>query len=312
MIIITSLISVAVIYTFLYGSVFIILNHRSVKSEEQIDFNDYSEGINWVNKKNTKTLFFIPSSEEIACENLYGDWLKELYNTQGINIIVPPGDPASLSPGFSGQSGSIDRTIDTTVYLYHLYTNLLNNDHEISILATGDGSIAAMELAKKYSSMDKVILISPVHSDFHLRGGTLLNKMEGVPFLHYIFPWLPASFGSERVGSYDILNDNLNNQFQVERGKYYPAYINMAFRRELRIKTDALSLTLEKVKPGRFFIIYGDEDISYGLEGFERMGDQLNHSGSEVSIMRIPQSGRLILFDNDRERIIDLISILLQ
>ena len=60
------------------------------------------------------------------------------------------------------------------------------------------------------------------------------------------------------------------------------------------------------------FIIYGDDDLFYSLEGFERMGDMLTSGGSEVSIMRIPQSGRMVLFDNGRDRILDLISILLQ
>jgi len=48
------------------------------------------------------------------------------------------------------------------------------------------------------------------------------------------------------------------------------------------------------------------------LEGFERMGDVLTDGGSEVSIIRVPQSGRMILFDNGKDRIKELVGILLQ
>ncbi|MBI9098312.1 MAG: hypothetical protein JEY91_07525, partial [Spirochaetaceae bacterium] len=254
----------------------------------------------------------IPSSEEIAVEELYGSWLKELHEELSVNIIIPPLDPMGLSPGLFRQNISIERRTLISDYLYNLYRDQMSDDHKITILSTGDGSIQALELAKKYSVSDKIILLSPVHNNQSISGGTIFHKLSGVPLVHYLIPWLPDSYGSHRMASYDILNDKLNEDFQNLYGKNYPRYINMYYRRDLKKQIDFLSNSLEEIKKNRFFIIYGDDDQSYSLEGFERLGDQLTQGGSEVSIMRIPQSGRLILFDNGRERVLDLISILLQ
>ena len=125
-------------------------------------------------------------------------------------------------------------------------------------------------------------------------------------------PWLPESYGKRRSGNADILNDDLNSAFEADFGKYYPDYINT--RQEtasVRVAVQSLN-RLDEVKPNRFFIIYGDDDLTCSLEGYERMGDALEAGGSEVSIMRLASSGRMVLFDNERERIIDLIAILLQ
>ena len=310
--IIIAIIVISVVYTMGYRAVFYILNTRAMNNEEQIDFSKAGNGIFWLKDGNERTLFFIPSSEEVASEQLYGSWLKDLHNDLAVNIIIPPFDTEGMVPYLWEQNSSLERRIAIIGSLYDLYSNTLAEDHTISVVATGDGSLGALELAKKYDNMDKLILISPVNSAQKKNAGTLFHKMESLPLIHYIIPWLPEYFGNHRIGKYDILNDNFNDQFLNTYGKYYPSYINLAYRRQVNVQTDITLETLNQVKNNRFFIIYGDDDLSYGLEGYERMGDQLTDGGSEVSIMRIPQSGRMILFDNGRDRIIDLITILLQ
>jgi hypothetical protein len=307
-----SITSLSVVYSVAYRGIFYILNNRSIAKGEQIHFEEFSKGITWINRNNKKTLLFIPSSEEVASNELYGNWLKELHSGLGVNIIVPPSNPDGLSPGLSASHSVIERNIESIQYLYSMYKNLLGTDHKITIVSTGDGSLTALELAKQDSSMDKIILVSPVHNDSGSSRKGFLQNMEGLPLIHFILPWLPRSYGQNRVSTSDILNDNLNRQFQDEKSPYYPRYINMSYGRELKKKINEQFLTLDRVKSNRFFIIYGDDDLSYSLEGFERLGDQLSSLGSEVSVMRIPQSGRCILFDNGKERVFDLISILLQ
>jgi len=311
-IIIISVISLVVVYTAGYRTVFFILNNRAVSSGEQVDFSEYSAGISWFKKNNKHTLFFIPSSEEMAAEKLYGSWLKDMHEELSVNIIIPPFDIEGKVPYLLGENVSITRRIDMINYLYKLYSEQMDEKHSITILTTGDGSLAALELAKNYSTMDKLILISPVHSSPERRGGTFFHKLEGTPVVNYLIPWLIGSYGKNRVGPNDILNDNLNEQFQNQMQLFYPEFLNMSYSRLLKKKTAVIMENLGEIQVNRFFIIYGDDDLSYGLEGFERMGDQLDDSGCEVSIMRIPQSGRMILFDNGRDQIIDLVSILLQ
>jgi len=311
-ILIIAVISIAVIYTAGYRTVFYILNNRSVSSGDQVDFSGYGSGISWINKNNKKTLFFIPSSEEMASEKLYGSWLNGIYEELSVNVIIPPFDIEGKTPYLLGENESVSRRIDMITYLYKLYSEQMDEKHSITIVTTGDGSLAALELTKRFSTMDKLILISPVHTSLARRGGTLFHKLEGLPVVHYMIPWLIDSYGKSRVGSYDILNDNLNAQFSNQFHLFYPEFMNLAYSRILKKKTAIVMNDLSEVQSNRFFIIYGDDDLSYGLEGFERMGDQLDKSGSEVSIMRIPQSGRMILFDNGRDQIIDLVSILLQ
>ncbi len=306
------LISLAFIYTMGFRTVFYILNNRSIANEHQIDFHLSGNGISWIKEGNTQTLFFIPSSREIAAEELYGSWLQDVHDKYFVNIIIPPFDTEGISPYLWEQNSSPAKRSKTIDFLYELYSKQLGKNNSITILTTGDGSIQALELAAKYSSMDKLILISPVHNSLKTRGGTVFHKLTGLPLVHYVLPWLPEFFGVDRIGSFDILNDKLNEQFGTVYGKYYPSYRNMAFDRKVKVETDSQMEDLEKIKVNRFFIIYGDDDLSYGLEGFERMGDLLTTGGSEVSIMRVPQSGRMVLFDNGRDRILDLISILLQ
>ena len=305
-------ISLAVIYTIGFRSVFYFLDRRALSNSVQTDLSEYGKGLSWVEKEYTDTLFFIPSSREIASEKLYGDWLQKIHRDQKVNIIIPPFDMEGSKPYLWGENESVNRRTDMIVYLYKLYSDQMGENHKITIVTTGDGSLIAFEIAKKYSTMDKLILISPVHSSFSRQAGSLFHKMEGLPIIPYIIPWLVDSYGENRIGPYDILNDNLNEQFTKSYGMYYPRYMNFRYKRDVIVQTDSVMNEINTVKENRFFIIYGDDDLSYGLEGFERMGDQLTESGSEVSIMRVPQSGRMILFDNGRDRIIDLISILLQ
>ena len=311
-IIILSVVSISFVYTYGYRLVFYYLHNRAIEGEEQVDFAIYAKGITLVNENNKVTLFFIPSSEELASSELYGRWLDKLHKEQSVNIIVPPFDLDGVVPYLSSENESVTRRLVITEYLYRLYSNQMGRNHKIAILSTGDGSLAALEIGKTHSTMDKIILISPVHNSPVLRSGSIFHKMEGTILSRYYMPWLIRSFSKNRVGSYDILNDNLNEQFHDLYGQYYPKYLNLKYSRKLRTTTDSVMGSIEEVKGNRIFIIYGDDDLSYSLEGFERLGDQLQKGGSEVSIMRIPQSGRMVLFDNGRERIYDLISILLQ
>ncbi len=302
----------AFIYTFGYRLIFFSLNKSAVKKGTQVDFSSFSDGITMVNNKNSKTLFFIPSSKEIASSELYGDWLNKLYTNQLVNIIIPPFDTEAFAPYFSGENESVSRRINAIVYLYGVYSNQVDRKHRIMILSTGDGSLAAFEIAKKYSSMDNIFLISPAHKLMNRRGGSFFHKMEGSAISHYLTPWLKRSTGRERIGPYDILNDNFNNTFHTLYGKYYPEYINMSYSRELKKHTEKVMNSIDAVKPNRFFIYYGNDDLSYSLEGFERLEDQLSQNGSVVTKERIVESGRMLLFDNGRDRIYDLINILLQ
>ena len=230
---IMALIALSVIYTMSYRTGFFLLNNNAVKKELQIDFSESGKGITWIKKGNKQTLFFIPSSEEIVIEELYGSWLKELHEELSVNIIIPPLDPMGLSPGLFRQNISIERRTLINDYLYNLYRDQMGDAHKITILSTGDGSIQALELAKKYSGSDKFILISPVHNNQSISGGTIFHKLSGVPLVHYLIPWLPDSYGSHRMASYDILNDKLNEDFQNLYGKNYPRYINMYYRRDI-------------------------------------------------------------------------------
>lgn len=306
------LISLAFIYTMGFRTVFYILNESLIVNDHQIDFNKSGNGLSWIDESNSQTLFFIPSSRELAAEELYGSWLKEIHDKYAVNIIIPPFDTEGISPYLWEQNGTPVRRTKTNDFFFKNYCEQLGTNHTITILSTGDGSLQALDLASKYSSMDKLILISPVQSSLKTRGGTIFHKLNSLPLIQYILPWLPEYYGVARQGSYDILNDSLNEDFESLYGKYYPAYQNMAFDRKVKVETDRLLADFDKIKTNRFFIIYGDDDLSYGLEGFERMGDLLTSGGSEVSIMRIPQSGRMVLFDNGRDRVLDLISILLQ
>ncbi|MDA3811692.1 MAG: hypothetical protein PF518_15345 [Spirochaetaceae bacterium] len=311
-VIIISALSISVVYTMTYRTVFFILNKRAVSREQQVDFSEYGAGITWLKKSNKQTLFFIPSSEEIAVLELYGSWLKEMHEELSVNIIIPPFDQEGFSPYLWEENSSVKRRYSMTEFLYGLYSEQMGDNHKITVLSTGDGSLPALNLAAEFSNMDKIILISPVNNSPARRGGSIIHRMGGLPLVHYVVPWLINSYGKNRIGPYDILNDKLNEKFQDELQKYYPEFLNFPYERKLRVAADKIMMSLEDIQPNRFFIIYGDDDLTYGLEGFERMGDQLNNGGSEVSIMRIPQSGRMILFDNGRDQIIDLISILLQ
>lgn len=306
------LITASFIYTMGFRAVFYILNNRSIANDHQIEFQKSGKGISWMKEGNTQTLFFIPSSRELAAEELYGSWLKDFHEKYAVNIIIPPFETEGISPRLREQSNSPLRRTRTIDFLYKIYSAQLGKNHSITILSTGDGSLQALDLASKYSSMDKLILISPVHSSLKRRSGTVFHKLAGLPLIHYLLPWLPDYFGGDRIGSYDILNDELNEQFGNLNGKHYPSYTNMAFERKVQVESERQIKDFSRIKAERFFIIYGDDDLSYGLEGYERMGDNLTSAGNEVSIMRIPQSGRMILFDNGRDRILDLISILLQ
>lgn len=309
---IMSIISIALIYTLGYRTVFVILNNRAVDQETQMDFAMAGKGVNWIHEGAGKTLFFIPSAQESAAEELYGPWLKELHDKQGVNIIIPPLKTSGTYPSLlSPVHNPDDRSRDLS-YLYQMYSRLSGRDHAVTVLATGDGSIHALELAKLGVSIDKLILLSPVHGDRTVRGGNFFQKMASLPLLNFVMPWLPSGFGKNRMGPYDILNDELNEKFQTHQGKYYPRYINTVQQAQTNRSGISSAETLDEVKPNRFFIIYGDDDLTYSLEGFERMGDALKAGGSEVTIMRISASGRMLLFDNGRDRIVDLISILLQ
>ncbi|MBB6478448.1 hypothetical protein [Spirochaeta isovalerica] len=310
--ILLTLISISVIYTYGYRAVFTILSNRAVAGESQIDFAGTGRGISWINESASQTLFFIPSSQESAVEELYGSWLRELHTAQGVNIIVPPFNGAVNSPSLDNQSVNPQSRSNQILYSFNLYSGMVGKKHDITVMSTGDGSLQALALAASGAAVDKYMLLSPVHGDRTNRGTGFFQKIASLPFLYYLLPWLPDSFGKNRIGPYDILNDELSESFSQREGVFYPRYIN---NRSLSAIDRAAGKSMEdidKIDPNRFFIIYGDDDLSYSLEGFERMGDALKSGGSEVTIMRISSSGRMLLFDNGKGRILDLISILLQ
>jgi len=306
------ILSVAVIYNFGYRTVFSVLSNRLIGQEKKIDLSDTGMGITWIHDSADQTLFFIPSSEESAVEELYGSWLRELHSVQGINIIVPPlkggiNKPSLDSPPFLPEERSRD-----VIFLFNMYSRMADAKHKITVLSTGDGSLQALELAKAGAGVDKYILISPVHDDKTNRGVGVLQKISSLPFFHFLLPWLPYSFGKNRIAPYDILNDELNNNFSEDPARFYPEFSNEKSAFNIKREAEVLSRELDQIIPNRFFILYGDDDLSYSLEGFERMGDALKDGGSEVTIMRISSSGRMLLFDNGKDRILDLLSILLQ
>ncbi len=311
-IVIISIALFAFVYTFGYRLIFFSLNRSAVKKGAQVDFSSYSNGVTLINNKYTETLFFIPSSEEAASFELYGEWLDLLHTKQFVNIIIPPFDIEAFTPYFSSERESVTRRINAIVYLYGVYSNQVDRKHRITVLSTGDGSLAAFEIAKKYSLIDNIILISPVHVKIDRRGGSFFHRLEGSILSKYCTPWLKRSLGKHRVGPFDILNDGFNESFQTHYGKYYPVFINMSYSRELNKQTEKVMNSIGDVKPNRFFIYYGNDDLTYSLEGFERLEDQLAKNGSVVTLERIVESGRMLLFDNGRDRIYDMISILLQ
>lgn len=308
---IMTLLTIAVLYTAGYRSVFTVLENRSVLEDRDSDFSAVGGGISWIKPGNKRTLFFIPALREGDVENLYGSWLRELHEKQGVNVIVPPLKGSSLSPSLTSPVIAPDDRTAALVHLFDVYSSMVAGDHKITVLSTGDGSIQALELARGQRGIDKVILLSPLHGN-RVSGGNLFISLSRIPFLDYAMPWLPESYGKRRAGHADILNDELNGIFEADYGKYYPDYIN-TIQEAASVRAAVESLKrLNEVKSNRFFIIYGDDDLTCSLEGYERMGDALEAGGSEVSIMRLASSGRMVLFDNERERIIDLIAILLQ
>lgn len=306
------IISVAVIYTMVYRTVFLVLENRAVTNDERIDFRDSGDGFIWMDPSADKTLFFIPSSKEIAVENLYGDWLKELHTNLNVNIVVPPFNPDSMIPSLSGDDYNPAIRTQQILFFYNLYSKMVNEKHEITVLTTGDGSLQALELAKSGVKVDKYVLLSPVHNDRTNRGSSLFFKIASLPLFHFIMPWLPESYGKNRSGANDILNDQLNEEFQATYSRFYPRFINTGSLSNIDRASQQVFESLPTIEANRFFIIYGDDDLSYSLEGFERMGDALKSGGSEVTIMRIKSSGRMLIFDNGKGKILDLLSILFQ
>jgi len=306
------LLSIGVIYSMGFRTVFFILNNQLIKNEQQVNFSETGKGITWIKPENEKTLFFIPSSKELATESLYGPWLKLIHEELSVNIIVPPFDIEGITPVLRGEQSSTKRKSSSVDFLFKLYREQMGKDHSIMILSTGDGSLQALQLARQHQSIDKIVLISPIHNTFERQGSTIFHKLAGFPLYQFLIPWIPEYYGKMRAGGFDIFNDNLNEQFQNRYGKFYPAYLNLAYERKLKLEIEKQMMNLSEVSPNRLFIIYGDDDLSYGLEGFERMGDVLTDGGSEVSIIRVPQSGRMILFDNGKDRIKELVGILLQ
>ncbi|MBN2656593.1 MAG: hypothetical protein JXR86_05995, partial [Spirochaetales bacterium] len=197
-------------------------------------------------------------------------------------------------------------------FLFNLYSAMVGKKHEITVMSTGDGSLQALELARNGVSAEKYLLLSPVHGERINRGAGFFQKIASLPYFHYLMPRLPYGYGRNRAGSFDILNDDLNAAFAAGAAKSYPPFADYASLSNIDRQARESSRSMDKVKPSRFFIIYGDDDLSYSLEGFERMGDALKEGGSEVTIMRISSSGRMLLFDNGKDRILDLLSILLQ
>lgn len=307
--IITFLLALSVIYTFGYRAVFTFLENRSVKSSTQADLTQYGKGISWIREGNKKTLFFIPSTEEAAVSELYGSWLKELYEKQGVNIIVPLFNTRSLSPSLGSTIVNPDERTREIVNLFKVYSSMAGQNHKITVMSTGNGSLQALELAGLDVNIDKIILLSPLTGTPRPMGNFFF-RLSGFPLLSYLMPWLPESYGKYRAGKADILNDSLNTGFEEKYGKFYPDFRNTV--QYYRYARSAASETFDNIRANRIFLIYGDDDLSYSLEGFERMGDALKEKKCEVTVMRLASSGRMVLFDNDRERITDLIAILLQ
>lgn len=252
---------------------------------------------------NRSTLFFMEGFRTQAPAGMYFEYFRELHEKQGVNVIVPVYGLQSSPFDLRNRDWYVQEDLRTVLQIYDAYTSLLPPDHRIVTASMSFGAIPhAAILAKSSRKPAHSFFMSPLNSglDYRVSGPLIhwLSKQMGL--IRHIMPYSMAAPSPVRASVWDIKDReaNLKTASAIEANPEESAYYGYM--------NEVLASWLEKrllpqVKGRGITVVWGDDDLYFSKQGFTNFAAVLRSAGNTVDIQALTDSGHMLLLDNSRD-----------
>lgn len=261
------------------------------------------EPIFWVKPQNNKTLFFVEGFRGQVGAGIYRAWFKELHEKHGINIVAPIIGLQGWRFEYRNRPWTHHEHMRQVIQIYNAYTANLPKNHRIIIGSQSFGTLSNVTInAKANFKPYASVFCSPLNTGLEYKSGGAVVKWlaKQTAWLQYIVPYMKRNKSPNRAGLWDIVNEENN---KVVWDTIAKDIINWEETLGSSVQVQKVADYMEKdlvpqVKNSRIFICYGDDDLYFSQAGFEGLGKRFKDSGNDVTMMKMDDSGHMILFDN--------------
>lgn len=280
---------------------------------------DRGEPIFLVRPENDRTLFFVDGFRIRPAVGMNAEWLRNLHEEHGINIVAPIIGIQSRPFRLRGLPWSFHMDMREAVQLYDVYAESMGPGHRIATASFSFGSISSLAIAARRRPW-KVILISPAPAVMRAPRDVTRRMRQ---------PWGKMI---EFIVDHAL---NPNSRFRLERMSWLEGVIPYYVRpgvsggwdvanRELREEVNRTILNGQELRIGDVFellrgfdwagrrlvpqihssditIISGAKDMLIMPDLIGELRDRLRAAGNSVRWFRMPNSAHNLLLDRDSD-----------
>ncbi len=274
------------------------------------------EPIFLINPEYSRTLFFIEGFRGQVGAGIYRDWFEELHQKHDINVVAPIIGMQGWKFEQRMRPWTHQEDMRQIMQIYDAYTANLPEDHRIVIGSQSFGTLASVTInAKAGREPWASVFCAPLNTGLEYKsGGPVIRWLATqTSWLQYIVPYMKRNQSPDRAGLWDIINDEKNEEVWENIAK---DIINWEEVLGSSLQVQEVASYMEndlipRVTGKQIYICYGDDDLYFSQAGFENIGEIFSRAGNEVTIMKLDNTGHMLLFDNGGQAVKDLMLNLL-
>jgi len=249
------------------------------------------------------TLFFLEGFRTQSPAGMYRERLDELF-ARGVNVIAPVYGLQSSPFELRNRDWRLEEDLRLATQVYDAYAAGLAPGHRLVVCSQSFGAIPAAAVAAYAARRpDALVFLSPHNDglDFRASGPLVRWLARQSAWLRHVVRFSRASPAPGRASLWDIV-DRERNLAMAARGDANPedsseyGYRNALAARRMREEL------LPKVMDYEVTLVYGDQDLYFTREGFERLAERLRGAGNRVGLLRLEGSGHMVLLDAQADR----------
>jgi pimeloyl-ACP methyl ester carboxylesterase len=256
-----------------------------------------------VNSKNTATLFFLEGFRTQSPSGMYESFFRELFEKHGINIVAPVYGLQSSPFQLRNRDWNFREDLRTATQVYDAFAANIPNSHRIITVGQSFGALPIMAiLAKAQRRPDAAIFLSPLNSalEFRASGDLAFWLSKQAQWLQYFMLFAETATPPTRASPWDIVNHEINKKILARNDGNPEDSVRYGVQSEEAGNWMEANL-LPQVHNYPISIFYGDSDLYFADRGFQNLANLLTQNGNRVAVSKLPNSGHMVLLDNQAE-----------
>ena len=261
---------------------------------------------------NKITLFFIDGFRGQIGAGHYLPWFQKLHKQYGINIVAPITGLQGWPFAYRTRDWHREEDMRQALQIYDAYCANLPAGHRVVVGSMSFGALSNITIgAKGKRKPDAMVLVAPLNTGLDYKSGSALTRWlsSKITVLQYIKPLMVRGKNKMRATLYDVVNDEKNLEAWNAVMKDTVNY-EENLPQGVHLNASAVYMENElvpQVKGKKIVILYGEDDLTFSIKGFEALAEKLRRAGNSVKAVPFAKSGHMLLYDNGGDKAKEII-----